>query len=490
MKTKGMPQQIDALRASAGKRNFAYLMEMGTGKTWTTLADAERAFMEGKIDAICVIAPKGVHTNWVRREIPTHLSTNCLAVAWRGKPTTKTKKAEIDKLFARFPEDGPPTLRVFAINIDAINKPEGYDIVEDFVKCFRTMMVVDESTRIKNPKTERTKRCIKLGRQATARRILSGKPITKGPIDLYSQFDFLKPGLLGTTSHRAFTAEFAVLLQPGDPKLIAIQRKSGGRGMPQVIATDENGNKQWKNLDKLRALIQPHSFRVRKDECLNLPPKVYKQLTFELAPAARKVYDRLKEDYSYITNDLEDKAFQAIAARTKMKQVTSGFIHIDGVPILVEDDQADSDRMKVFKEVIEDIEGQFIVFAMFEEEINQIMVALKKSGISCASYYGKTKDAERERVIDEFQAGSIQAFVGHAAAAGIGLTLTAAETVIYYSCSFDNELRGQSEDRPHRIGQTKTVVYFDLVAEDTIDEDTLRSLAEKTATADYVIDGR
>ena len=490
MKTKGMPQQIDALRAAEGKRNFALLMEMGTGKTWTTLADAERAFMENKIDALCVVAPKGVHTNWVRREIPMHLSVKCLSVAWRGRPTTKDKKAELDRLFAPFPEGHAPTLRIFTINIDAINRPDGYEIVDDFIHCFRTMMVVDESTRIKNPKAERTKKCIKLGRNATARRILSGKPITKGPIDLFSQFDFLKQGLLGTTSYRAFVAEFAVLVPSDSPKMHAIMRKTGARGVPQVIETDEHGNKLWKNLDKLRALIQPHSFRVRKDECLSLPPKVYKQLTFQLTPAQRKVYDRLAEDYAYITDDLEDKSFQAIAARTKMKQVTSGFIHIDGTPILLADDQADSDRMALFKEVIEDLDGQVIVWAMFEEEINQIMTTLRVAGKSVVSYYGKTSPTDREQAIDDFQAGRVDYFVGHAAAAGIGLTLTAAETMVYYSCSFDNELRGQSEDRAHRIGQTKTLVIIDLVAEDTIDEDVLRSLAEKTATADYVIDGR
>lgn len=490
MKTKGMPQQIDALRASYGKRNFAYLMEMGTGKTWTTLADAERAFIEGKIDALAVIAPKGVHTNWVRREIPTHLGVRSFCVAWRGKPTSKKRQAELDKLFSPFPDGNAPTLRVFTINIDAVNRPEGYETLEDFLKSFRTMLVMDESTRIKNPQATRTKKCIKLRTHAEARRILSGKPITKGPIDLYSQFEFLKSGLLGTTSYRAFVAEFAVLVPSDSPKMQAILRKTGARGIPQVVETDENGNKLWKNLDKLHRLIQPHSFRVRKDECLSLPPKVYKQLTFQLSPSQRKVYERLEEDYAYITRDLEDKSFQAIAARTKMKQVTSGFIHIDGAPVLLPEDQADSDRMALFKEVIEDVEGQAIVWAMFEEEIDQIVKALKDAGKSVVTYYGKTKAADREKAIDDFQAGKADWFVGHAAAAGIGLTLTAAETMVYYSCSFDNELRSQSEDRAHRIGQTKTVVIIDLVAEDTIDEDVLRSLASKTAVADYVVDGR
>jgi SNF2 family DNA or RNA helicase len=488
MKTKGMSQQTQALRESAGKRNYAFLMEQGTGKTWTTLADAERCFIEDKIEAVLVIAPKGVHSNWVRREIPKHMSAECITFAWRGTPTTKRDKSAYEALYAKSFQR--PTLRVFAINIDAINTESGYDAAENFISCFRTMAVIDESTRIKNPGSKRTKACIKLGRPATCRRILTGAPLTKGPPDLFSQFEFLKPGLLGTTSYRAFVAEFAVLLQPGDPKYIAIMRKTAGRGNPQIVATDEDGNKVWKNLDKLRALIQPHSFRVRKDECLDLPPKIYQTVNFALEPAQRKIYDRLKEDYNYITHDMEDRSFEGIAARTKLKQVTSGFIFIDGVATLLESNQASHPRMSLFKDQLQDIEGPFIVWAMFEEEINQIMAALKAEGIEAVSYYGKTKSDAREAAIDDFQARKVRAFVGHAAAAGIGLTLNVAETVIYYSCSEDNDLRLQSEDRAHRIGTVKPVVYIDLVAEDTIDEDMVQNRAAKTATADYVIDGR
>lgn len=484
-----MTHQNDALRASEGKRNFAFLMEQGTGKTWTTLADTERCFREDKVDALLVIAPKGVHTNWVLREIPSHMDIECVTVAWRGRPTTKKAKADIERLYER-PYHGRPVLRVFTINIDAVNTEAGYEEIKRFLTCYRAMAVVDESTRIKNPTSKRTIKCLELSKLAMARRILSGTPLTKGPTDLFSQFAFLKDGLLGTTSYRAFVAEYAVLLQPGDPKLIAIQKKTNCRGTPQVVATDDKGQKIWKNLDKLRAMIQPHSFRVTKADCLDLPPKVYKTLTFEMDAKQRRVYDTLDEDNAYITHDLEDKSFEAIAARTKMKQVTSGFIHIDGVPVLIESEQASSPRMELFKEVLEDLDGPFIVWAMFEEEINQIMAALKTAGIEASSYYGKTSDSAREQAIDDFQSGRIQAFVGHAAAAGIGLTLTAAETAIYYSCSYDNELRKQSEDRCHRIGTKHTVVYIDLIAENSIDEAIVTSLATKTAIADYVIDGK
>lgn len=489
MKTTAMAHQLKGLELSDGKRNFAFLMEQGTGKTWLTLADAERCWKAGKIDALGVIAPNGVHTNWVLREIPTHMDIPIRSYAWNGKPKTKKEVAEYKKFWSD-PEDRS-FLRVFTINIEAINTQSGYDEMETFIGSMRVMLIIDESTRIKNPDAKRTEKVIELGRSAIARRILSGTPLTKGPTDLFSQFDFLKPGLLGTMSYRAFVAEYAVLLKADSPQMQAIMRKLAGkvRGIPQVVAeeVDAFGNKikLWKNLDKLAEMIKPHSYRVRKEDCLDLPPKVYQTITFELDAKQRDVYDRLKEDYHY-DNEGDDMKFEAIATRTKMKQVTSGFINVYGEATLI--DPKSNPRMSAFKDAIQDIDGQFIVWAMFEEEINQIMAALEEADITFCTYYGATSKDDRERAIDNFQAGHIRAFIGHAQAAGIGITLTAARTAIYYSCSFDNELRLQSEDRCHRIGTVSKVLYIDLVAEDTIDEDVVRSLAQKNAIAFEVID--
>lgn len=461
-------------------------MEQGTGKTWLTLADAERCFIGGKIDAILVIAPNGVHSNWALREIPTHLEVPSVSCVWRGKPTTKKEKKAMDDLYAA--NGSPPKLRVLCVNVEAMNFKPTQEEVHRFLNTFRVMLVVDESTRIKNPKASRTKHVIKAARMATARRILSGTPLTKAPTDLFSQFDCLKEGLLGTTSYAAFTAQYAVLLQPGDPKMQAIMRKLGGkvRGTPQVVATDQDGNKMWKNLDKLAEMIAPHSYRVRKKDCLDLPEKIYKSLYFDLTPEQMRVYDKLKDEYEY-SDETVSLSLQAIAARTKLKQVTSGFINVEGEPRLV--DPGENPRMDLFKEVIQDVEGQFIVWAMFEQELLQIKKACDDAGLKSALYYGATKAEERERIIDEFQRGEIDVFIGHAAAAGIGITLTAAETAVYYSCSYDNELRKQSEDRCHRIGTKNNVLYIDLIAADTLDEDIQRSLKVKTVLADFVIDG-
>jgi SNF2 family DNA or RNA helicase len=485
MKTRPMDHQLAALLRMEGKRNFALLMEQGTGKSWVGLADTERCFIGNKIDALLIVAPNGVHSNWVRREIPTHLEVPTVSYVWRGKPTTKREIADFGKLYTNHYPVGKAPLRVLSINVEAINTKAGYEAAEEFLRSFRVMMIVDESTRIKNPATKRTDKVIKLGRLAEARRILTGTPLTKAPTDLYSQFDFLKSGLLGTKSYRAFTAEYAVLLDPRSPKMAGMIRKNPKAAYAQVVEEDEEGNKMWRNLDKLSDLIAPHSYRVRKADCLDLPPKIYQQVTFEMCAEQRKAYDLLKEDNHYV-HDAEDMSFQAIAARTKMKQVTSGFINIRGEAVLLP--SHNNPRMDAFKEIVEDLEGSFIVWAMYEEEILQIMAVLDESGISAVSYYGETKKTDRETAIDDFQAGKVRAFVANPAAGGIGITLTKAETTIYYSCSYDNELRLQSEDRNHRIGTIKSPLYIDLIAEDSIDEDVLKSLMAKTALADHIID--
>ncbi len=502
MKTKGMAHQLEALRRMNGRRAFALFMEMGTGKTWTFLADAERAYAAGKIDALFVLAPKGVHTNWVRREIPTHMSEPYVAFAYSSGPMSKRRKRELDALFAPRGVGEPAPLRILTMNIDAISTPVGEALAREFLSSTRAMFVLDESIRIKNPDSGRTKRVLKLAPKAVARRIGSGAPITNAPLDVFSQMEFLESGLLGTTSYRAFVAEYAELLPPGHGLVrhITDRLKQKGRGFipdPQIVATDENGNPKWRNLDRLQALLAPHSFRVRKSECLDLPPKIYQTRDFALTPAQRRVYDALAEtlrielgahldaDAALGAPEQDPLTVSALAALSKLRQVTSGFVIVDGVPRLLPAE--DNPRMKVFGELVEEIDGKFIVWAHFVEEIQQLSAKLRAAGIECVEYHGAVPDKAREAAVDAFQSGTARVFLGQPQSGGIGLTLTAASTVVYYSNDFNFDTRVQSEDRAHRIGTRGAVVYIDLVAENTKDEDIARALRRKSATAALVL---
>lgn len=318
-------------------------------------------------------------------------------------------KKEVEDFYAPWRLTRKKPLYVFSVNIDAINAKHGYSACERFLSEFTALMIIDESTRIKNAKAARTKKAKKLGKMARARRILSGTPMPKSPVDLFAQFDFLKEGLIGHKSLTAFTSEFAVLLSEDDPEMQAILRQLAGRvhGIPQVVKKDSLGRPMFKNLSKLSALIEPHSFRALKKDCLDLPSKIYKQVFFELSSAQRAIYSKLELDYEYEHEDSdmgieESLSFAAIAARTKMKQVTSGFINVYGDAVLM--DPKDNPRMEAFKDIVESIENmgddegrdkQFIVWAMYDQEITNICELLAEKGIDFRQYTGSTSQPER-----------------------------------------------------------------------------------------------
>jgi len=479
MKTKPMAHQLQGCALLAGHPEyFALGAEQGTGKTWMLIADAEYQFERGFIDAVLVIAPKGVHTNWVLRELPRHASAPINATFWLSGASQKHMRPIQKQLTAT----ASGQLIVHAMNVDAVNTKGGFEHAKAFVTKFRTIIIVDESQRIKNPSALRTKRIIELGRLATSRRIASGTMVSNSPLDLFSQFDFLKQGLLGTTSYRAFVAEYAVLLPPGSPLVQDIIRRTGARGTPQVIARDRSGMPQFRNIEKLRALMAPHMFRVTKEECLDLPEKIYQTVFFELESEQRAAYDVVKKERHWERDDGELDAFSALTVINKLRQITSGFILVDGVPVELRNAQP---RIAALKEVVEDSPGQIIIWASFREELRIIEEELRELGV--VSYHGGTSAVYREHAVDAFQKGEARIFLGNPAAAGTGLTLTAAETVIYYSSSFSLEERKQSEDRAHRIGTKHSVRYVDLVARDTIDERIALALQAKEELAASIL---
>lgn len=490
MKTKPMSQQKEALSRMEGKTNFGLFMEQGTGKTWTLLADAERLYAAGKIDAIAVVAPKGVHTNWVLREIPTHMEGQIVARYWTKMGGTKGKKW-MEDVFNPRSNGGINPLRVFAINIDAVNTTSGHQFLERFLRATRCYFIIDESSRIKNPTAKRSQKLVKMRDLAAYRRIATGTPITKAPTDAFMQMEFLESGLLGTTSYRAFVAEYSDLMDPDHPMMKKMIEKTPRAIHAQVVKRDSNGRPIYKNLDKLQKLLIPHTYRVLKKDCLDLPPKVFKTRYFELEPAQRKVYDHLEDESRIVLADGTISPVKRLAALMKLQQVTSGYVIVpvpgeDPIMRFVSDENP---RLETFVDMVEDIDDEqsVIVWARFRPELEAIAAALKSLGKTFAEYHGGVGEADREAAVNDFQSGKVQYFVGNAQSGGIGLTLTRAEQVVYYSNSFDLEQRLQSEDRAHRIGQKKTVVYTDFAAVDTIDQSITRSLQMKQDVAAEVL---
>lgn len=487
MKTRPMQHQIEGCHRLAESIHFAMGAEQGTGKTWMLLADAESRFLTDEIDALLVIAPNGVHVNWVAREIPAHLGVPCVTTFWVSGPTKK--HAAILARQLKHDHSDEKVLMVHAMNVDAVNTKGGYAHAEKFIDSFppgRVMMVVDESHTIKNPDAKRTMRVIALGRAAGVRRIASGTLVANSPLDLFSQYDFLAPGLLGTRSYRAYVSEYAELLPPGSALIQDIIRRTGARGTPQVVARNHDGTLRFRNLDKLSGMMAPHTYRVTKDECLDLPAKIYQSVFFELEPEQRRMYNQVAQERNWFRPDGSIDTFTALTVMMKLRQITSGFILVDGEPTTL---SYAAPRLSLLKEILSSYPGPMIIWANFQEEMKQIAAMLKAEGETFREYHGGTKNADRTDAINDFQNGAARIFLGNPAAAGMGLTLTAAETAVYFSSSFSLSHRVQSEDRCHRIGTTKHVVYIDIIAQDTIDERIVSALQSKKFTAEIIMGG-
>lgn len=523
-KTKPMAHQLEAFNQMEGRDAFALLMEQGTGKTKVVIDDVARVWGQGKIEALLVLAPNGVHTKWITIEIPKHLPDWCPYVgAFYSAGASKRHQDTIEALFDQTKESDIKPLRILAMNYDAVNTADGKELLKRFTLCFKCYCTLDESQRIKNPGALRTKEITKMRRRFPIKRIMTGTPSTRAPFDIFAQFHFLDETILRTSSYVAFKSEYAEML-PEDHWLVQKIKKSGGkswtkkdgspnRRIPQIEARDEDGRPIYRNLEKLNRLIAPHSFRVLKKDCVDLPEKIYDKLPFELTPRQRQVYNSMEATRRAEIGDFIDEIVKSarrmgisdeqaiidarelivqnkISAYAKLQQITCGYLKLeDGEVIRMFKKVMDNPRNQVLMESVEDAaDGGIIFWAPHRDKIEQIIECLQEGydANQILRYDGTVSKKDRMQAVDDFQSGAKRFFVGNPQSGGTGLTLNYAETVYYYSDSFDLEPRIQSEDRCHRIGQTKHVRYYDLVAMDTIDEIIADSQQMKKAIADVI----
>jgi len=467
-KTVPYAHQITALEKSWDKENYAYFMEMGTGKSKVLIDNMSMLYDHGKINGALILAPKGVYRNWQRQEIPTHLPNHIedFTVAWTPTPN-KLEKELLDSIL-KDPKD--LTLDIFLMNIEALHTTKGARFAERFLNGHRALVVIDESTTIKNPKAIRTKNALKLSTLAKYRRILTGSPVTRDPIDLFSQCEFLDPAILGHASYYSFKNRYTV----------QVRTNVGTHVFNKVVG--------YKNLDELSHLLTPYSYRVLKEDCLDLPEKIYTKRQVDLTPEQHKAYKEMKE---IALTFFEDGS--VLTASTVMTQLLR--LHQISCGHLV----TESGETKVFKNnritelmsILEEVDGKVIIWANYRQDIRTIYdtISKKYGKETVATYYGDTPDEERQGIVQKFQDkdSSLRYFVGNQQTAGYGLTLTAASTVVYYSNNYDLEKRIQSEDRAHRIGQKSNVTYIDLIAEKTVDERIVKALRNKINIASKVL---
>jgi len=464
-KTKPYKHQITALEKSWQKDEYGYFMEMGTGKSKVLVDNIAMLYDKGKINAALIIAPKGVYRNWLSQEIPEHMPRHIeyKTVLWTAL-TSKTKDKEYRQLF-----EIDYDLHILLMNVEALSTKKGVEFAGKFLRCHKTLMAVDESTTIKNPTAKRTKAILGLSKEAKYRRILTGSPVTKSPLDLYSQCAFLNEHLLGFSSYYTFRNRYAQM----------IERNFGGRRV-QIVGS-------YRRLDELAEILKPFSYRVLKEECLDLPPKIYMKRDIELTDEQKKAYTTMKSSALALLNGKIATAPHVLTQLMRLHQITCGHFKADDGTI----QEFKNNRMSELLDLLEEMEGKVIIWANYIYDIEQIVktIGQEYGEDSIVQYYGEIESKKRQTNIEKFQdpKSKVRFFVGNPQTGGYGITLTTASNVIYYSNGYDLEKRLQSEDRAHRIGQKQSVTYVDLIAKDTVDEKIVKALRKKINIASAIM---
>jgi len=467
-RTKPFEHQQKALDDSWSADYYALFMEMGTGKSKVAIDTIGMLYQARKISAALIVAPKGVYDNWVQGEIPAHLPDEIkrMVVRWTPSNTKKFQQEMKDLVYGPF--DG---IKIFVMNIEALSTPRGTKAAYAFLcRNPSNIMIVDESTTIKNRKATRTKNVMMLAKDAKYRRILTGSPVTKSPMDLFSQCAFLSPSALNFKSYYSFQNRYAVVQK----------RTMGPRAFQEIVA--------YRRLDELNEKLNRFSNRILKEECLDLPAKMYIRRDVPLTVEQDKAYVQMKKlALAKLDNGELATTASVLTQIMRLQQICCGHIQSDDGELVT----LASNRYKELIDVTEELQGKAIIWATYTHDIQQIASALRDrfGPEAVATYYGDTRQDERQETVDKFQDkdSSLRFFVGQPRTGGYGITLTAANTVIYFSNSYDLEIRLQSEDRAHRISQDQKVTYIDLVSPKTIDEKILKALRGKIDLAGKVL---
>ena len=464
-KTKPYQHQLNALALSWEKPYFAYFMEMGTGKSKVLIDNIAMLYDKGKINGALIIAPKGVIGTWYKDQIPNHMPDHVeyKAVMWQANINIKQQK-KLDTLF----ETGED-LHILVMNVESFSTKKGIEFAYKFLSCHNTMMTIDESTTIKNPDAKRTKNICKLGPHAKYRRILTGSPITKSPLDLYKQCDFLAPELLGHSSYYSFRTRYAIMKTAN----------FGGRSVQIVVG--------YRNLPELTDMLKEFSYRVLKDECLDLPKKTFMRRVVKLTKEQDYAYKQMSQ---LALAQFQGKLMTTATVMTqlmRLHQITCGHFTADDGTIK----DLKNNRTDELSDLLNEVHGKVVIWAHYQYDVETIVERIKKEhgDNSVVTYYGLTPQDQRQDNIKKFQdkEGPVRFLVGTTATGGYGITLTAASTMIYYSNGYDLEKRQQSEARIDRIGQESPMTYIDLLAENTIDDRIVVALRKKVNIASQIM---
>lgn len=461
-KTSPFAHQLEEYEAHKDTAARGLLWEPGCGKTWPSLNKAAYLEEQGEIMGLLVLAPNGVHRNWVVDQIPQHLpdelAERTRTFLWQ---TSKAKnKGHQDAAQEALDHEG---FTIVCMSYDAVMTELGFKFWKKFLNSRRCKYVLDESPRIKTPGSKRSMRIAGSSKAAPYREILTGTIVDDKPFDVYNQIRFLDPTVwheLGCLDFTAFKATF------GEWKRneITYRGKDG-----KVKQGHYDQLLSYRNMDLLAEIVARYGSRLRKEDILDLPPKLYSKRYFDLPPSWARAYRDLQRDfYTFLESGELVAADLVITRMLRLQQITSGYLPSEEEERLVPFD-GPNPRVRLLLDVLKDLPHQAIVWAKYKQDITSILEALRKAEISAVRYDGQCTEDEAGQAVDDFKRGNAQVFVANPQKGAEGITLTCAKTMVYYNNGPRLSLRTQSEDRAHRIGQEDPVHIIDLAATDTVD---------------------
>ena len=429
-------------------KGCAYLMDMGTGKTITTIAVAGTLYNEGRIKRLLVVAPKSIVNVW-EQEFDKFAAFPYTLVVLDGDGNKKSDTIR---------HMGSVGLSVIVVNYESCWRLE-----TDIGRWKPDMIVCDESSKIKNPQAKCSKALHRLGKSSGYNLILTGTPITNSPLDFFSQYKFLDEDIFGGSFY-GFRGKYAIL---------------GGYQNHQIVG--------YKKLAELVEKAHSVAYRIRIDEAVELPEFIDEIRPVVLEKKAQQLYDGIDQDSFAELMSGEVTARNVLTRLLRLSHCTGGFIRDDNNGIVQEVSRA---KLEALEDIVDGCleEGKkVVVFARFVPEIDSIAKMLEKKNIGYSLIKGDVTD--RAEQVQQFQTDpNTKVFIGQLQTTGMGLTLTAGTVVVYYSLDFSYANYEQSRARVRRIGQTKRGVYIHLVCKDTIDEKVMAALKQKADVSKLLVD--
>jgi len=526
-KTEPYRHQLEQFNRHKDMEETALFDDMGTGKSKIAIDLAVYKYLTGQIDAVLIIAPNHVHTQWINEQFTNHCIIEYTKMTWHSSLiNTQYFTNELEEFIT--PKSN--ILKVFAVNVEAFQSQTIIPHIAAYVKNNTVFTIIDEATRIKTPTAKRSMTIHRLQKYGQ-RCILTGTPVTKTPFSLWSMFEFLKHNYFGC-NYFMFQARHGIMIQGINgrtkgryktlidektwnialSKLDKIYLQKGAKeltyddftyvtlstGLSEKILQfiwQNKTFKKYKKLDELKEQIEPITSYARKEDCLDLPEKVYETIELEMTPEHKKIYKTLKTQLIVQYEDKELTALNKAALTTRLMQVCGGYFpYIETQEMLNGDILLEKHckpigktnlKIEYIKDDVEEAgEGPIIIWAKFIVELEALYHALKND-YKCALYYGKTPNNERSKIIEDFKLGKYDIFIGNTATAGFGLNLQNATIQDFYSNDFNVENRLQAEDRSHRLGVKNFCLYKDFVYKDTIEEKIVKAIKAGRDMNDY-----